>query len=161
VPGKRIVNASPLVFLAREDLLEMLPQGGFDVVVPEAVFEEIRAHGPADPTVVAISRVSWLATAIATSIPPEVARWNLGPGESAVLALARAESGAIVVIDDQGARRCARSLDIPLIGTLGLVLRARREGRIPAARPVVERLRGSGMYLSDQVINESLALVGE
>ena len=59
MPGKRIVNASPLVFLAREDLLEMLPQGGFDVVVPEAVLEEIRAHGLADPTVVGIGRVSW------------------------------------------------------------------------------------------------------
>jgi predicted nucleic acid-binding protein len=161
VPGKRIVNASPLVFLAREDLLEMLPQGGFDVLVPEAVIEEIRAHGLADPTVVAIGRVGWLAAVPAISIPTEVARWNLGPGESAVLALARAEPGAIVVIDDQGARRCARSLEIPLIGTLGLVLRAKREGRIPEARPVVERLRGSGMYLSDQVIKESLALVGE
>lgn len=161
MPGKRIVNASPLVFLAWEDLLEMLPQGGFDVVVPEAVLEEIRAHGLADPTVVGIGRVSWLAAVPAISIPPEVARWNLGPGESAVLALARAEPGATVVIDDQGARRCARSLEIPLIGTLGLVLRAKKEGRIPEARPVVERLRGSGMYLSDQVIKEALALVGE
>jgi predicted nucleic acid-binding protein len=149
------------VFLAREDLLEMLPQGGFDVVVPEAVIEEIRAHGLADPTVVAIGRVGWLAAVSAISVPPEVARWNLGPGESAVLALAMAEPGAIVVIDDQGARRCARSLEIPLIGTLGLVLRAKRKGRIPEARPVVERLRGSGMYLSDQVIKEALALVGE
>lgn len=52
------MNASPLVFLAREDLLEMLPEGGYDVVVPEPVIEEIRAHGHADPTVVAISRVS-------------------------------------------------------------------------------------------------------
>ena len=161
MPGKRIVNASPLVFLAREDLLEMLPQGGYDVVVPEAVIDEIRAHGLADPTVLAIGRVSWLATGPATPIPPEVECWDLGPGESAVLALARAEPGAIVVIDDQGARRCARSLEIPLIGTLGLVLRAKKEGRIPEARPVVERLRGSGMYLSDQVIKEALALVGE
>ena len=68
MPGKRIVNASPLVFLAREDLLEMLRQGGFDVVVPEAVAEEIRAHGPADPTGLTIHRASGLATAPVTSI---------------------------------------------------------------------------------------------
>ncbi len=104
----------------------MLPQGGFDVVVPEAVIDEIRAHGLADPTVVAIGRASWLATVPAIPIPPEVAAWELGAGESAVLALAMAESGAIVVIDDRDGRRCARSLNIPLIGTLGLVLRARR-----------------------------------
>jgi predicted nucleic acid-binding protein len=46
-------------------------------------------------------------------------------------------------------------------GTLGLVLVARRRGVIPAARPVVERLRRSGMYLSDRVCDRALALIGE
>ena len=65
------------------------------------------------------------------------------------------------MIDDGEARRCARSLSIPVIGTLGLVLLAKRVGRIPLARPVVERLRASGMYLSDVVINQALERVGE
>jgi len=60
------------------------------------------------------------------------------------------------VIDDGEARRCARSLSIPVIGTLGLGLLAKRLGRIPLARPVAERLRSSGMYLSDVVINQAL-----
>jgi len=34
-------------------------------------------------------------------------------------------------------------------------------GTIPAARPVLEQLRSSGMYLSDRVINPALVLVGE
>ncbi len=38
---------------------------------------------------------------------------------------------------------------------------AKEEGLIPSARPVVERLRRSGMYLSDEVIREVLAQVGE
>jgi predicted nucleic acid-binding protein len=46
-------------------------------------------------------------------------------------------------------------------GTLGLVLVAKQRGRIPAARPVLESLRASGMYLSDSVLNKALALVGE
>jgi predicted nucleic acid-binding protein len=94
-------------------------------------------------------------------IPPAIADWRLGPGESAVLALALAEKGSWSVVDDWGARRCARSLSIPVIGTLGLVLRARQEGTIAAARPVLERLRRSGMYLSDEVIREALSRVGE
>jgi predicted nucleic acid-binding protein len=63
-------------------------------------------------------------------------------------------------MDDWEGRRCARSLGIPFIETLGLVLLAKQIGRIPAARPVVERLRISGMYLSDRVIKEVLARVG-
>jgi predicted nucleic acid-binding protein len=149
------------VFLVRENLLEMLRAGTADVVVPEPVMAEIQAHGSADPTVEAIGRVAWLTTAPAPVIPPEVVAWNLGPGESAVLALALAEPGSFAVIDDLEARRCARSLSIPLIGTLGLVILARQDGRIAAARPVVQRLRASGMYLSDRIINEALSRVGE
>lgn len=50
---------------------------------------------------------------------------------------------------------------IPVRGTLGLVLAAKQRGDIPAARPILEKLRQSGMYLSDRVVNEALALVGE
>jgi predicted nucleic acid-binding protein len=149
------------VFLARENLLETLREGVDEVVVPEPVLTEIRAHGSDDPTVKALSEVTWLNEVPAPDVPPEVAVWELGPGETAVLALALAEKGSWAVIDDRDARRCARSLSIPLVGTLGLVLVARRLGWIAAARPVVERLRDSGMYLTDQVIKDALAIVGE
>lgn len=159
--ARRFVNTSPLVFLVREDLLEILRVGVDEVAVPEPVIEEIRGHGMGDPTVQALDRVNWLTVVPGPVIPPPVAAWQLGPGESAVLALALAEESAWAVIDDRDARRCARSLSIPAIGTLGLVLLARQEGSLPAARPVVERLRRSGMYLSDEVIRDALARVGE
>jgi predicted nucleic acid-binding protein len=50
---------------------------------------------------------------------------------------------------------------VPLRGTVGLVLAAKQAGRIAAARPVLERLRDSGMYLSDAVLNRALSRVGE
>ena len=89
--------------------------------------------------------------------------WMVGIAIGAVslTSLALAEPGVRVVLYDLEARRCARSLAVPLIGTLGLVILARQDGRIAAARPVIERLRDSGMYLSDRVINEALARVGE
>jgi predicted nucleic acid-binding protein len=46
-------------------------------------------------------------------------------------------------------------------GTLGVVVAAKMHGLITAARPVVEQLRLEGMYLSDQVMNQALAQVGE
>jgi predicted nucleic acid-binding protein len=158
---RRFVNTSPLVFLVRENLLELLRAGVDDVAVPEPVIEEIHGHGRDDPTVQAIDRASWLTIVPVPVIPPAIADWRLGTGESAGLALALAEADSWAVIDDWGARRCARSLSIRSIGTLGLVLLAKEEGSIPAARPVIERLRRSGMYLSDEVIREALARVGE
>jgi len=149
------------VFLVRENLLEILREGALEVVVPQTVIEEIHGHGPDDPTVKAIDGLDWLRIEPAAQVASVIALWDLGAGESAVLSLALAEASSWAVIDDSEARRCARSLGIPFIGTLGLVLLAKQIGRIPAARPVVERLRRSGMYLSDLVIDEALARVGE
>jgi predicted nucleic acid-binding protein len=161
VPGKRFVNTTPLVFLARENLLEMLRIGVDEVAVPESVIAEIHGHGSDDPTVKAIESLDWLQIRPAGKVASVVALWDLGPGESAVLSLALAEESSWAVIDDWQARRCARSLGIRCIGTLGLVLLAKQTGRIPAARPVVEQLRMSGMYLSDLVISQALSQVGE
>ena len=90
-----------------------------------------------------------------------VQAWDLGHGESSVLAWALTNPGTLAILDDLAARRCAATLRIPVRGTLGLVLVAKQRGRIEAARPVLEAMRGSGMYRSDSVLSRALALVGE
>ena len=104
---------------------------------------------------------SWIVTTQPVAYAPEIGAWDLGPGETQVLTLARSTRGAVAVIDDLAARRCARTLAIPARGTLGLILIARRRGLIPAARPVVEELRRAGMRLADDVLNLALREVGE
>jgi predicted nucleic acid-binding protein len=59
------------------------------------------------------------------------------------------------------ARRCAQSIGQSLIGTIGVVLRAKRRGIIETARPVIEHLRRVGLYASDQLIEQALAHLGE
>jgi predicted nucleic acid-binding protein len=78
-----------------------------------------------------------------------------------VLAWALAHAGARAVIDDLQGRRCAESLGIPLRGTVGLVLRARRSGAIVSVRHALDRLRTGGMYLSDRIVAEVLKEAGE
>lgn len=85
----------------------------------------------------------------------------MGPGESAVLTWGYVNPSTEVIVDDLAARRCAVALGIPVRGTLGIVLNAKQKGAIPSARPVLEQLRLCGMYLSDRVMNQALALVGE
>jgi predicted nucleic acid-binding protein len=65
------------------------------------------------------------------------------------------------IIDDLAGRRCASLLGIPVRGTLGIVLAAKKRGLIPQARPVIETLIRSGMYLSRSVIEEALLRVNE
>lgn len=155
------VNASPLIYLAGADLLSFLQLAGLEIVVPRPVAEEIRAGASLDAAARALDSTPWLTVVDAVPVPAAIQAWDLGDGESSVLAWAHANPGTLAILDDLAARRCAATLRIPVRGTLGLVLLARQRGRISAARPVLEALRASGMYLSDAVLNKALALVGE
>ena len=156
-----IVNASPLIYLSQVGLLHYLQLVGEEVLVPQAVANEIRAYGPNDITAHSLHHTSWLQIVEVPEVPAIIQAWDLGPGESEVLAWAHANPETETIIDDLAARRCAATLGVPVRGTLGLVLIAKQRGEIPEARPVVEQLCRAGMYLSSHVIERALALVDE
>jgi len=155
-----VVNASPLIYLTGAGQLDLLRLAGDEIVVPRAVADEVGCWGTDDPVARALDQRTWLKTVPNPSVAPSIQAWDLGAGETAVLSYALLEHAA-AILDDRAGRRCALAHRIPLRGTLGLVLLARKRGKIHAARPLVERLREEGMYLSDAVINRALTLVGE
>ena len=73
--------------------------------------------------------------------PPEVLVWDLGDGESSVLAMALYDPESEAILDDRDARQCAQALGIGARGTIGLIVLARQIGSIPAAGPVLEQVR--------------------
>ena len=156
-----VVNASPLIFLARGGHVGLLHEFARQIYVPSAVATEIRRRGTLDAAAQAIKTETWIQIIESPPIPPAIILWGLGPGESAVLTEALARPGAHAVIDDLAARRCAASLGLKVNGTLGLVLLAKQSGRISAARPVMEDLIRGGMFLSRLVLDRALAIVGE
>lgn len=156
-----VANASPLIYLSRGNLLDLLRLVGEETVVPSAVAEEIRRHCETDVTARAIRESSWIRVVSDPPIPAAIQAWDLGRGESSVLAWAQAHPGCEAIVDDLSARRCAATLGLPVRGTLGLVLVAKRRGRIPDARPVIDALRAAGMYLSDSVIDRALSMIDE
>lgn len=155
------INTSPLIFLTKGGFLELLQLVSPEIIVPGAVATEIQAYGATDATAQALAATDWLVVRETPPVPAIIQNWDLGAGESAVLAWGYVHPGTELILDDLAARRCATALGIPVRGTLGLVITAKQRGKITAARPVLEQLRLSGMYLSNQVINQALALVGE
>jgi predicted nucleic acid-binding protein len=152
---------TPLIFLSRAGLIDLLQLVSSEVIVPEAVASEIEIRGENDPTARALATTSWLVVTQTPPIPPQIQAWGLGPGESSVLAWGQAHTGSEAIIDDLAGRRCAAALNIPVRGTLGLVLIAKQRGHISSARYLLQQLRQGGMYLSDRVLNEALKKVGE
>ena len=155
-----VVDASPLVVLAKAGELELLKLEGEPVMVPDEVAREVRAHS-SDAAIHALDSQAWLKPTPSPNIPQIIQAWDLGPGESSVLAWAHAHPGAVAIIDDLAARRCCAALSLPYRGCLGLALLAKKRGLVSSARPVVEELRRAGLYLSDEVIRHAVSVVGE
>jgi len=156
-----VINASPLIFLSRARHLGLLQYFAQPVLVPEPVAEEVRRKGPADVSAKAMAEAPWLEIVSTPAVPQVILEWGLGRGESSVLAIALSHHGMEAIVDDLVGRKCARSLGIPVRGTLGIVLVAKKRGLIPSARSVMEDLIGAGLYLSPRVLADALSRVGE
>ena len=109
-----------------------------------------------------LSSTAWLRIEPDVPVPDDVASWDLGAGETQVLALGRSRGGVELILDEnRQARRCVESLGLPTTVTLGLILRAKWRGFIPAARPSVERLIEHRLYLAHDLVEAALAEVGD
>ncbi len=84
----------------------------------------------------------------------------LDDGEAEAIALAR-ERGSKIVLDDRQARLAGAKLGLSVIGTVGILLLAKRNGIIPALKPLIDDLELNGFYLSAELKEEALKLAGE
>lgn len=155
-----VVNASPLIALARIGRIELLEKLASTVAVPQAVVSEILA-GPSDDAARRVIESGWGERVRAEAIPLEVTEWSLGPGESEVIAVALSRQGSRAILDDARGRSCAKTLRVPVVGTLGVILKSKRAGLIPSAAELLQSLREGGSYPDDALISAALSAVGE
>jgi predicted nucleic acid-binding protein len=153
----RIVNASPLITLAKVGQLGLLEEPERELIIPAPVAHEVLRWPAEDPARKALAG-GWGGTPVPVEPDADIMEWGLGPGESGVLTLARSMQG-VAVIDDGAARAAARALGVRMTGTLGLVLRAARLGRIASAAEVLEQLVDVGLRLNNAVVRDALAQV--
>jgi predicted nucleic acid-binding protein len=81
-------------------------------------------------------------------------------GEAEAIALAR-ERGSKIVLDDRQARLVGSNLGLAIIGTVGVLVKAKHSGIISVLKPVLDDLEANGFYLSSTLKEEALRLVGE
>lgn len=153
-----ILNASPVITMAKAGYLNLFDQLAANLLIPNSVSREILAAPPSDPARKALES-GWGERASPREVPLAVLEWGLGSGESGVLALALERPGCTAVLDDAAARRCARALGVSLTGTLGAILRAKRLGLIASAAPALSALLAAGLRLDEKAIRTALERV--
>jgi hypothetical protein len=155
-----IADSGPVILLGKADRLTLLTDLSDDLLLTETVDREIRRGDAADPARKAL--LAGFGTVVpGRYIPVALRPFMLDPGERSVLALALKNLGCTVVLDDRQARRVAGRLGIACIGTLGVVLRAKQQGFVPEAGPIVRGLLTAGMFLDMATIQAALAAIGE
>jgi predicted nucleic acid-binding protein len=149
----------PLIFLGNAGRLELLrATGASRIVAPQVVVDEVMAAQHDDRASRALAEAQWIERAAPIDIPPSVIEWDLGPGESAVIAVALGTVAARPVIDDLLGRRCALALGLNVMGTLGVLVAAHHSGHVDDLRQAILDLRTSGMWISNTVIDRALRL---
>ncbi len=156
-----ICNTSPLQYLHQIGHLHLLPQLTGSVIVPNAVCDELRAGLLQGIELPEVNTLPWIHRKDPVSAPALPLAADLGPGESAVLALALETPGSSVILDDALGRRAAELLGIPFTGTLGLLLSAKEKNLIPAVAPILDRLSELRFRVATSTRSAVLQLAGE
>ncbi|MCD6290840.1 MAG: DUF3368 domain-containing protein [Anaerolineae bacterium] len=157
-----VSDASPLINLARVGHFDLLAAFYGQVVIPQAVYEEVVVRGEGREGSREVRNASWIKVQ-----PPQdelavrALATELGTGEAAAIILAQELSAPLLLIDEVRGRRVAQQLGLQVRGTLGILARARREGRIPSLREALDLLRVRGTWIDQELYEEVLRLVGE
>lgn len=156
-----ICDTSVLQYLHQLDLLHILPSLATNVFVPAAVVEEIEVGIEHQVDLPRLKEIEWIRveTPQAITALPLVA--DLGPGEAQVLMLALERPGTVALLDDGLARRVASLLDIPMTGTLGLLLDSKKAGLISAVKPLLDELQRLNFRLDADTRRIVLKLANE
>jgi predicted nucleic acid-binding protein len=152
---KVVVNATPLIGLALINRLELLPALFEDVIVPRAVYEEVALHGSGRAGAAALTQATWVQVREPDTTPTiEPLLLGLDAGELQVLLLARTLQPDWVLVDERLGRRVAQALQLPVKGTVGVLLAAFHAELLTKtkAREAVQQLREQGFRISPEVL---------
>lgn len=156
-----VADSGPLICLSKIDQLELLPALFAKILVPPEVWREVTVRGRLHPGADKVSQATWII--IQEPDPQLVKPLSIlaDAGEAQAIALAQTLEGCTVLLDDSRARKIAERLGIKQIGTVGLLLRAKRRGLIERIRPHIEALIENGIYVRKELIEAVLKEAGE
>ena len=153
-----VADAGPLIALGRLDMLALL--GGLfeQVQVPEIVLAECLAR----PELADAQRIRAAVDSglLLRCDGQPVAAAGLDDGERAAIGRA-IEIHAGLLVDDLAARQYALAIGLVVLGTLGILVRAKRKGLVSDVRPLIDRLRAGGHRLGPTAVADALSAAGE
>ena len=157
-----VANAGPLIALAQIGHLELLPALYGKIHIPAAVHQEVAGLRREQPGAAEVRLAAWIETLdIADTTAFQLLRERLDAGESAAILLAIELEADLLLIDEARGRRVAEALGLAKTGTIGTLIACKRQGLVSAVKPLLNALRTSGFFMSDDLYQSACSLAGE
>ncbi len=146
-----IADSSCLILLAKIEELEILKSIYKHVFVTKEIAGEFGSELPG------WIEVKEVENKTLQSLFEEI----LDLGEASALTLAFETQGCTVILDDLKARKTAAKMNIKVTGTIGVIVKAKTENKIPSAKAVFEKILETDFRISDRILKEAIQLAGE
>lgn len=146
-----ITDASCLIVLDKIGHLHLLPMLFSEVVTTPEIIVEYGSAAPEWMQVIAVANKT-LQNDFANIVDA---------GEASAFALAQEIKSDYVIIDDMQARKLAAKLGLNIIGTLGILLKAKQAGFITLLKPVLEQVEKTNFRTTTALIQSVLRDAGE
>ena len=143
---RRVVSsATPLIAFARANRPDILHKLYGEITVPEAVLAEIER----EPVRTHVRDASWIRVVpVGDSSERKMFSAKLHAGEVEVMILARELRADLLLMDDNAAKKTAKFLGFAVVGSFGILLKAKREGVITEVRGLMDSMIADGLYAS-------------
>ncbi len=163
---KAVSDSSTLIHLAGIGRLNLLRQFYKKTLIPPAVWKEVVEEGQSRPGAREVEegrRSGWIEVVELTN--ESVVRFlklKLHDGEAEAIMLAIEHHPEVVFLDETEARRVADVYGLNKTGLIGILIRAKLEGKVSSLREELDRLRKEeGFWIGDGIYQQALHAVGE
>ncbi|ASJ08915.1 hypothetical protein A3L11_06625 [Thermococcus siculi] len=157
-----VSDSTPLIHLAKIGRLELLQEFFGEISIPAAVYRECVLEGGNSEDALAIKNAKWIKVEnISDEKLKRALMLELDEGESEAIVLALERNAELILIDDYDGREVARALGLKVVGTIGVLLRAKLLGKIESLMEELERLKATGFWLSEELYERILKEAGE
>ena len=158
-----ISNSSALINLVIIGRLDLLREKFGEIIVPQAVWQEVVIESAGKPGAKEVERANWIRVEEVTNKPlVQLLEQKLDDGESEAIALALEVGADLVLLDERDARDTAESLGLDILGVIGILIWAKKKGLILSLQDELDQLRNVAKFrFNDKLYRRALAEVGE
>lgn len=158
-----VSNTSPIINLAAIGHLELLQALYENIIVPDAVYDEIVVKGRGQAGADDIRNSDWIhRQSLKNPVLAQALLAELDDGEAAAIALAVELKADVLLMDERMGRAVAKRFGLKCVGLLGVPTEAKHEGLIDAVKPLLDDLRiQAGFWINQQLYAKVLFATGE